>query len=126
MSEPLIPGPSLDAEIAWRVFGLRHVTIMYGGAYELFRDSDGSKDIRLLPPYSTDIAAGWTVVDAMRERGWLPLIAETLASTYEKPEFAARFTRRSPMSARQSTASTPELAICRAALKALACQEQET
>jgi hypothetical protein len=63
-------GPDLDAEIARRVFGWRNVrpALLRPGRY--VGDAPDTLVSQDLPPYSSDIAAAWQVVEAMCERGW--------------------------------------------------------
>lgn len=71
-----------------------------------------------VPFYSTDIAAAWLVIDALRARGmWL----EELSGRYREC-YRAGFSWRNPdrvLLYRQAMALTAPLAICRAALEAL-------
>lgn len=65
-----------------------------------------------VPHYTTDIAAAWLVVDAMRARGWRVMIYDDMDDRVFIVQFgkAGRVSRNAP---------TAPLAICRAALAAL-------
>lgn len=84
------PGPELDQLIAEKVMGMKTVA----------------------PPYSTDIAAAWEVVDAIRYKH-----GGGLLELYRNGDdtWAARFDE----DARLTTCDTPAHAICLAALTAV-------
>lgn len=115
-------GRELDARIAEAVFGY---TLDYEFADLHVPPAPHVKELRdqydewgVLPHYSSDIAAAWLVVEALRARGiWL----EELSGRYEE-SYRAGFSWRDPargMLYRQAMAATAPLAICRAALEAL-------
>ncbi len=115
-------GRVLDALIAETVFGY---TLDYEFADLHVPFAPHVKELRnqydqwgILPHYSTDIAAAWLVVGALRARGmWL----EELSGRYEG-HYRAGFAWRDPergLLYRQAMEGTAPLAICRAALEAL-------
>lgn len=67
-------GPDLDAEVARRVFGEEIGEYATNRGPHRFIASHGlSRDI---PPYSTDIASAWTVVERLRDDGFLVRVQE--------------------------------------------------
>jgi hypothetical protein len=57
-------GPELDAAIAQHVFGL----VVYEG---LCFHPDDPEAISQIPPYSSDIAAAWTVLEVVTDPKWI-------------------------------------------------------
>jgi hypothetical protein len=115
-------GPALDAEIARRVFGceaLLGYNLDNGGPPEAFCGCAAvgcpcAPEGRMRP-YSTDIAAAWTVVEAMGARGygcdlWYPRAPDR----WIQAQFA-----RSPLRTYVARGTTMPMAICRAVLAAL-------
>ena len=100
------PGRELDAEIALRVFGIKEVTVV--GKHYFIDPLD-----KVLPPYCTDIAAAWEVVEEMGD-------CLHLRQHGEQGEWEAWFCGYPNSKAHGETA--PE-AICKAAL--LAVMEKE-
>lgn len=136
MSEPVIAGADLDAEIAERVMGWTSVcgnfpelTGRRGRVYvDMTRtewsgvrpEGDSSEPI---PPYSTDISAAWEVIRHIAqdervpvERRNLQLVAYCYNRTYAV--FGVRVEDEDEWSEGNGEHSTP-LAICLAALKAV-------
>ncbi len=100
-------GPELDRLIAEKVMGW-----------------DGAS-----PPgwraasYSTQLSVAWLVVEAMREKGWsVELDVYSDGAVLDQGCYWAEF--RIEMQGARTTAPTMPLAICRAALKALAAQAE--
>lgn len=143
MTEPPLPAPQLDAEIARRVMkteplwkvsafpdgggqigalcdSYEGAMMRAGGNDPFFRNTQGYVH-PVYPPYSTDIAATWTVVEVMRERGYAfevgcnPDRKKTgYESTFWEPYEEGKMVRMW-----EAEAPTAPEAICRAALKAL-------
>lgn len=138
MSE-LAAGAELDAEIAQRVFGLRvewddeecssatpGAKWVYGSEYwavsvPYVYHSEDDDEGEYLQSYSSDIAAAWLVVEAMRARGYSfevgcnPDRKKTgYESTFWEPYEKGKMVRMW-----EAEADTAPVAICRAALKAL-------
>jgi hypothetical protein len=71
----MIPGPELDAFVAKRVMGLTGVECRYSDSVDewlaTYDHHTGAHLMRkTIPPYSTDIAAAWAVMEKLRmERG---------------------------------------------------------
>lgn len=120
-------GPILNAEVSERVFGYRTHVQPDGSTFE-----HRSTGYHQLPPYSTDIAAAWLVIERMQAQRWRmarltsntpphadPATAWECDVRYYPPGKMAPFTFRSA-----AGATAPE-AICRAALLALAALERE-
>lgn len=125
MSDEMVAGPALDRWIAVGMFGLVPCSAeMHTGetggplCYALPESPARGGDLRA---YSTDIAAAWLVVEKMRERffwliltdcagfGWLAVFNE------EGPPIDDEPLRRG-----EGEADFAPLAICRAALQAVA------
>jgi len=118
-------GPDLDALVASQVMGIPEVNGNF-----LF--ADGLRSRKELPCYSTDIAAAWQVVDTMRERGhpWVFLdLLDGGVPGVPEPRWCAGFdatldqrdcARRNLEMDGEGDGDTPAVAICRAALKAVA------
>lgn len=68
-----------------------------------------------VPPYSTDIAAAWQVLERMKENGWHYYVGDTLTDDHY-----ARFHEFMDDDGDEGASSAPTapLAICLAALKA--------
>lgn len=101
MSAALEAGRDLDRMVMAGVMGL---TMSMVGTSEM------------VPHYSTDIADAWQVVEAMRERGWHPEI-RWISDWDCKAKWWVNFGGHRLYDA---TADTAPLAICRAALRAVA------
>lgn len=130
----LQPGPELDrnmpesrdldALVAQKIFG-------YGPYYPSIIGNNitapNSTKITWLPRYSTDISDAWMVVEEMQRRGW-----DYLASSLVNGNHAMRFDKYSIVSGQEvessARAEAPTLphAVCKAALRALEGQEDET
>jgi hypothetical protein len=105
----LVAGRELDALVAERVMGwvqeepqphpVNSFAIYFGGP----------------PPYSTDIAAAWQVVERMREQEYSIALD---SDTWLKHPYAVHFIGGNSGCV-SCTADTAPLAICRAALKAV-------
>jgi hypothetical protein len=76
IKDPVLIGRALDASVAGAVMGWRHydhgtidrerrTLAPPGWAAGVLR-----QDYDLVPPFSTDLAAAWTVAEALAERGW--------------------------------------------------------
>lgn len=65
------------------------------------------------PPYSTDIAAAWHIVDRMRAVGWEVVVDS------RRGDWSVEFVSRDGMQHSAASADRLPLAICRAALAAL-------
>lgn len=79
------------------------------------RDND-----RMVPVYSTGIAAAWMVVDRMEERGWMARISREMGSwncRFVRPEDTAGYVFDED--------ATAPLAICLAALRAVGMEVPE-
>lgn len=84
---------------------------------------------KLVPAYSTNIAAAWEVVAEMRKRGWVYCTVQSLPTKAEMPEWDdatmsvqwwVEFSRyRSPVEATSPHCTTSAEAICLAALQAV-------
>lgn len=108
-------GPELDAVVAERVLGWTRGRREFGDM-PWRRPGDGpSRGVLGVPPLSTDIAAAWKVVEVMRERGYFPHIG----FFGQNESWRANFRREN---ADGEWADAAPLAICRAALAALASE----
>lgn len=106
------PGRELDVLIAERVFGLTVEHDLEEPYAQALRDR--YDELGILPPYSTDIAAAWAVVAAMRRRGY----AFGFDDQPSTGVHIARFTSRRFYGASVGK-PTDAHAICLAALRAL-------
>jgi len=104
LSEPA--GPRLDAWIA---------NVMGGKPLFLMRNFNGNPFPEGVPAYSTDIAAAFQVVEAMRAGGW----HFTVGSVTVGPGACVDFFRLDRNQEFSTTAESSPLAICRAALLAV-------
>lgn len=104
-------GRELDALIAGKVMGWKH-----RGPHPLFGTEVWASDKgdNLLPHFSTDIAAAWTVVDKLREE-WI--VTAEIDSTQCVIGLGHNYAS-TPEELRASAATAPH-AICLAALKAV-------
>lgn len=114
-------GTALDWEIARRVFGWTAVGVPSIDQVWFYAPT-GKSTRHEIPPFSSDIAAAWNVIERMQELGWWA----RLTTPFEpgQPWFCG-FTPlgTSGWNGRpdhQEGAETMPLAICRCALKALA------
>lgn len=111
----------LDAAVATKIMGwtqvenTRHMGLV---GYPPNALADMKRGIRTdVPNYSTNIADAWTVVERMRELGW---ICEVGNDSESPDEWSADFTRDPYIENHVwSYSATAPLAICRAALYAL-------
>lgn len=132
MSETRKAGRELDVEIAEKVMGATWRPVPDDMAYRerewlqfndagvvlAWRYDDGRPDVQKgsLPCYSTDIAAVWEVVEEMARRGWVidvqnrQLTRWACHVAFPAPNYATVF----------ECEDTAPLAICRAALAAVA------
>ena len=121
-------GPDLDVEVARRVFGEEIGAYDTDAGPRQFIKSFGlSRDV---PPYSSEIAAAWTVVERLRDDGFLVRVQEHPESfRHDFEERLAWRARRAMCLMERVTlgvhqragigyADTAALAICRAALEA--------
>lgn len=113
MSE-LAVGAELDAAVATKVFDW---TMDRYGIWHTPRKPNGvaSHGVKV-PPYSTDIAAAWTVVDHLQKQGYQWRVETPKPDAHDWYEVRV-WANRALWYAHGTTA--PE-AICRAALRALA------
>jgi hypothetical protein len=121
-------GADLDAEIARLVFGEQIGQYETDAGPHRFIASYGL--VRDIPPFSTDIAAAWQVVEHLRDAGYLVRIVEHPESSRLDAEHARVWRQRRAecvleqhvrgVRGRAGTAraGTAALAICRAALAA--------
>jgi hypothetical protein len=118
-------GPDLDVEVARRVLGERIGHYDAGDGTHYFIESFGL--VREIPPFSTDLAAAWKVVEHLRDAGFLVRVVEHPESErrHEEPrltwdarrhECLVEQTVRGVRRRAGAHASTVPLAICRAAL----------
>jgi hypothetical protein len=109
-------GLDLDAAIARRVFGAPERTPNAWGYLEHGRQHVTKRPRPLYPPYSTDMAAAWRVVEHFAADGWNISLgkghgtAEWFANLYHPDDHPNDY---------EADADTMPLAICRAALAAL-------
>lgn len=109
-------GRELDATVAEKVMGLQ-VMIHNPGSGE-WRTLYAGGDTPLLPYYSSDPAAAWSVVERMRELGWYWEIVGRSNEPYIGAWFYGGPTNPSK-GTHDGYADTMPLAVCRAALAAL-------
>lgn len=117
-AQTLLAGREIDALVAERVIGLEVRAIRVISPEGLRSDLEEP-----LPCYSTDIAAAWLVVNTMRARGFCFNVwsREPDGALLHRGEFGAEFEQleRAPFRYPfKSSADTPMLAICRAAIAA--------
>ena len=121
-------GPDLDVEVARRVFGEQiGEYAVEGGAHRFIASHGLSRDV---PPFSTDIAVAWTVVERLRDDGFVVRVQEHPDSFRHDNEGRVAWRLRRAMClvervtlgvhqrAGVGYADTAALAICRAALEA--------
>lgn len=124
------PGRELDALVAEKVMGWTGVHLVHGGtgtsSYYVGRTPRGVFVVR---PYSTDIAAAWQVIEAMRQRNYYAEISEHISDPERQcAMFASRaghydsYERCWENEHQVCTATAPH-AICLAALKAVGAIE---
>lgn len=118
-------GRELDWDIAEQIFG-----------FNIFREKTDNKlyvghsrlrhEWQELPGYSTDIAAAWLVVEKLRQMQRTVTLG-TLGVLPEPLSWGCNIFRglRQLETVTQAVADTAPLAICRAALKAVASQQPE-
>lgn len=120
-------GRELDALVAEKVMGLRLGRFGHGDALEVINEAG---DFVSIAPYSTDIAASWEVVEAMRAK--FPSARFALLETYNEAQgpgrkFGAGWSHYLGMgdvrTLGKATADTAPLAIALAALKAVGATE---
>lgn len=123
-------GRELDALVAEKVMGLGKIEWMWCKRTDFAGDPfcvkqpchvDRVYGWRVVPRYSTDIAAAWTVLDKMQERGFAMRLNQ-FCTFKDHPllwHWACEIAT-SPVSVVSSEFEpTAELALCRAALKAV-------
>lgn len=104
----------LDRMVAEKVMGWQLAEAWTPGSQEpWWRKADGW--MVPLPPFTTDIAAAWQVVERMRELGWYYGVSGSISIG----EIAMFRVLGDAALVRSGTASTAPEAICRAALAAL-------
>lgn len=120
------PGPDLDAEVARRV--LVETIGQYEGENGPHRFIQSFGLVRDIPPFSTEIAAAWRIVEHLRDSGYLVRVIEHPdAGRLDAEHRRSWLDRRSECIVEQTVrgvhrraghvrAATPALAICRAAL----------
>lgn len=124
------PGRELDALVAEKVMGWKKDRVRvgrnsgdgttfwtidalrFGDRIHALEPHDQPLNVPGLPPYSTDIAAAWEVVDNMRARN----LEFEISSAPHRLPWLAKFGRRA------EPAPTPAHAICLAALKAVGAE----
>lgn len=123
------PGPEMDATVCVAL-GIAPVEWQVRQSYMmvLFETSASAEehvrrfggDITIVyPPVSTDIAAAWLVVEALRAKGWRYLIRDDYAE-----ENVVFWKQHHEDGGWHAAEALPE-AICRACLKALGVAESE-
>jgi hypothetical protein len=121
--DALPAGRELDALVAERVFGAPYYwsdagseggTPLTGNIVPGFAEWQTVASGREIPPFSTDIAAAWDVLEAMRAGGW----GGELEYSPDGAGFRIMFWR-SGKTRDACLQETAPLAICRAALKAV-------
>jgi len=115
---------ALDLEVCRKVFGKEPLADEHMHRGWMVSDSQGMvnwEEQYELPPYSTDIAAAWAVVEKMEADGWGHDHLRHSAAA-EQPEYRFGFMQsgKGIRSRVADEAETMPLAICRAALKAVA------
>lgn len=123
--DALPAGRELDALVAERVMGWTNISTLspqgrYFGArhfgwHETLRGSVPEHGRVALPSYSTDIAAGWEVVEKLVSLGWHFTITSLQGKWHAGLTKDIGDVRETAM----GHESTVPLAICRAALKAV-------
>jgi hypothetical protein len=105
-----------DAEVAERVMGWRRIE-WEGGTTPMGRSSKNVLSLVLeeVPHYSTDIAAAWQVVEHLFTRG-----LRLSLNAFGGDPWWAEFADEGYEHGAQAPADTAPLAICRAALAAVA------
>jgi len=125
--QELAAGGELDALVAEKVMGGVRTD---PGSYRYPEAPSRRAGVYWLPQYSTSIADAWLVVEKMREKGWVYCIVQSYPENAEEPSWDdstmrvrwwVEFSRyRSPVEVTSPECETPALAICLAALKAVA------
>jgi hypothetical protein len=122
-------GPELDADVAQAIFGEQVGQYESEEGIRRFLQSHGL--VRDLPPFSTELAAAWTVVEGLRAGGYLVRVVEHPdpgrddAARYrtwlaQRSECTIERTVRGVRRREMAQAGTVPLAICRAALAIVA------
>ncbi len=118
-------GRELDALVAEKVMGWSDVGEITIGmtVYVAGHRPEGEQTV--VPSYSTDIAAAWTVVERMRELGWRMLLENWVSSddayaAFFHPQDRYRYGNHIGV-----TDDTAPVAICRAALRAVGVEVWE-
>lgn len=111
VSDGELTGWALNAEVGHRVFGLE-VDIWPGGW--MYRIDNGFMP---LPDYSGSVSAAWTVVERMRELEYWLVLQDRWTGLETRDGYAVAFGHA--IETFDGSASTVEVAICRAALKAM-------
>jgi hypothetical protein len=129
MSEPMTAGRELDALIAERVMGHVLKSPVYATPdYVLEWDGppgNGTSRARELPHYSTEITAAWEVVEKLdAQKHFLEI--ERRGDRREDGDYFMRWACGLWPSYVEAEAETVPLAICRAALKAVAVRALPT
>lgn len=130
-------GRELDALVAEKVMGWLRINApyeVYGAGGEpsgLEPVGGGYARFAIVPNYSTDIKASWRVVEAMRARGYYAEVSDHISDLDVR---CAMFAPRAGWGydpyehswdrEYQAAEATTPLAICRAALAALAALEE--
>lgn len=117
-------GPELDALVAEHVMGWRpHV---FGNCVNQMQPPDrpeqnGIPQVRTVPPYSTDIAAAWEVVDVLVRDDVFTSISFCGSSPEERWVCFLRLRGRTET----FYAPTAQIAICRAAVRCAAVRAKQ-
>ena len=107
MSDEIEAGRELDAQVAEKVMGWRHVRET-GPPDDLYGQEPGrSGTVYIVPHYSTDIGAAWAVVERLRDID-CDLTIESAGNQWHVSLLVGAIV---------GTAQAAPLAICRAALK---------
>ena len=120
MSKTIPAGQELDALIAEKVFGRRSIsrTVSVRSHFgNLDKTVTYLENGREVPPYSTDIAAAWLVVEKLENQGW-HLILNNLGQPHSG-KWSAQFTDVFGRVQVYGEAETSPHAICLAALKTI-------
>ena len=129
--DTLEAGPLLDRLVQERVFHgkveHRWLKASEGEERQTCTWCGGQNDARLvgtngcgmIPPYSTDMAAAWEVIKALKDRCNTCTVAYEYHQGRSEPYCGVHFHVGKHGKIGRSSASTGPLAICRAALKAM-------